>query len=295
MPSTPETDDAHRTAPARNAPANATCATTPARRDPADATRRTPGTFLLIQTRPEDDAAASEFEAVQRLGGFAADQLVPLRLGAELLEGPAPTHDWPALVAEHAGVVLSGSPYTTSDAPETKSAVQHRVEAELRLLLEAVTAADSPFLGCCYGVGTLGRFAGGTVDTTYGESAGPVEVALTDDGAADPVLAGLPPRFHAYVGHKEALTTPPPGAVTLVRGQACPVQMFRLGRHQYATQFHPELDQAGVLERLRIYRDHGYMAPGDAAATFARIEAIDADQPPRVLENFRRVYESRSD
>ena len=101
----------------------------------------------------------------------------------------------------------------------------------------------------------------------------------------------MPADFTAYVGHKEAVTQLPEGAVVLASGVTCPVQMFRLGEHQYATQFHPELDQAGLLERLRIYAHHGYFAPEESDATFARIAATTAPEPPRILENFRRAYE----
>ena len=246
--------------------------------------------FLLIQTRPEDDAARAEVEAVRRLGGFAEHELTPLRLDRELEADPGLKKDWAALVADHAGVILSGSPYTSSVPQETKDALQVAVELELGRMLEAVLAADAPFLGCCYGVGTLGAHAGGTVDGTHAEPAGPTDITLTADGAADPLLAGLPDTFTAYVGHKEGLTVPPPGAVVLATGRACPTQMFRLGQRQYATQFHPELDQAGLVERLRIYLHHGYVDPEDVEDTFARIESTPAPEPPRILENFRRVF-----
>lgn len=117
-----------------------------------------------------------------------------------------------------------------------------------------------------------------------------VVAGLTEAGAADPLLEGLPPRFTAYVGHKEGLTVPPPGAVVLATGEACPTQMFRLGRRQYATQFHPELDQDGLLERLAIYSHHGYFSEDEAEDMFAAIRSREAPTPPRILANFREVY-----
>ncbi|PNL17268.1 glutamine amidotransferase [Micrococcus sp. FDAARGOS_333] len=246
--------------------------------------------FLLIQTRPEDDASAAEATSVRRLGGYTDDTLTAFRLEEHVTVHPEQPVDWGALLAEHSGVILSGSPFTTSDPEESKSELQHRVETELARMLEVLRRDEIPFLGCCYGVGTLGRHAGGTVDTAYGEKPGPVTVTLTEAGAADPLLEGLPEQFFAYVGHKEGLTVPPEGAVVLATGERCPIQMFRLGRHQYATQFHPELDQDGLLERLRIYAHHGYMEPHEAEDVFARIRARQAPLPPRILENFRRIY-----
>ena len=66
--------------------------------------------------------------------------------------------------------------------------------------------------------------------------------------------------------------------------------MFRLGTRQYATQFHPELDQAGILERLEIYRDHGYFAPGEYEPTVAGLAAVDPEHPRRILANFRTLF-----
>ncbi len=246
--------------------------------------------FLLIQTRPEDDASVAEAAAVRRLGGYTEDTLTAFRLETHVTEHPDAPLDWEQLLAAHAGVILPGSPFTTSDPEDSKTELQHRVERELVRMLEALRRDEVPFLGCCYGVGTLGKHAGGTVDTTYGEKPGPITVTLTEEGAADPLLAGLPEEFLAYVGHKEGLTVPPEGAVILATGERCPTQMFRLGRHQYATQFHPELDQDGLLERLRIYAHHGYMEAHEAEDVFARIRAQEAPLPPTILENFRLIY-----
>ena len=61
------------------------------------------------------------------------------------------------LVPTIPGVIVGGSPFTSSDPAEHKSDTQHRVERELAGLLDRIVAEDFPFLGACYGVGTLGR------------------------------------------------------------------------------------------------------------------------------------------
>jgi GMP synthase (glutamine-hydrolysing) len=153
-----------------------------------------------------------------------------------------------------------------------------------------VVAADFPFLGACYGIGTLGTFGGGLVDRTYGEPIGAVSIRLTDAGAEDPLLSSLPPKFEAFLGHKEAVSRLPRGAVLLASSAACPVQAFRLGRNVYATQFHPELDVEALLERIEVYRHHGYFDPAQLAEVLLRARNGVVTEPPKLLARFVELY-----
>lgn len=238
--------------------------------------------FLLLATRAEDTAADEEYAAFCRFGGLEPGQLRRVRLEAE----PMPAID----LADYSGIILGGSPFTSSDDVSTKSATQLRVEAELEQLLDTVVAHDFPFLGACYGVGTLGRHGGGIVDRQFGEPIGEVRVVLTDEGAADPLLAGLPREFSAYVGHKEACSVLPAGAVRLAGSEHCPNQMFRLQENLYATQFHAELDTEGLLTRIWIYRDAGYFPPDQADAVMAEVRGRTVTSPQRILRNFVTRY-----
>lgn len=238
--------------------------------------------FVLLATRPEDRAADDEYTAILRFAGLPPDHLRRVRLEA----GPMPPLD----LDEVSGIIVGGSPFTTSDPPAEKSPVQVRVEAELAGLLREVIARDTPFLGACYGVGTLGVVAGGVVDGTYAEPVGAVPVSLTEAGRRDPVFGVLPDTFDAFVGHKEAIRVPPPGAVVLATSPDCPVQGFRLGQNQYATQFHPELDVPGIVTRMAVYQDAGYFEPDEMDALVAQIRRSVVDAPPRLLRAFVERY-----
>lgn len=238
--------------------------------------------FVLLATRPEDAAADGEYRAMLRFGGLAPSELIRIRLEA----GPLPPLD----LDEVSGIIVGGSPFTTSDPEESKPAVQRRVEAELATLVVDVVDRDMPFLGACYGVGTLGVQAGGVVDGTYAEPVGAVPVSLTDAGRADPLFADLPDTFDAFVGHKEAIRVPPPDAVVLATSPDCPVQAFRVGRNAYATQFHPELDVPGIQTRIRVYRDAGYFSPDDVERLLEEVRLAVVDHPPRVLRAFVERY-----
>jgi GMP synthase (glutamine-hydrolysing) len=238
--------------------------------------------FLLLATRAEDQAADDEYAAFLRFAGLPPEQLHRVRLEA----GPLPDLD----LDDYAGIFLGGSPFNSSDPPALKSPVQRRVEADLARLLDEVVARDFPFLGACYGIGTLGRHQGGVVDRTYTEPLSCVPIELTAAGADDPLLAGVPERFDAFVGHKEAIRELPPSAVLLATGEACPVQMFRVGENVYATQFHPELDPPGFCARARVYQHYGYFPPDELDELIARLSAGVVTEPGRLLENFVARY-----
>ncbi|GAB6984579.1 glutamine amidotransferase [Nocardioides pyridinolyticus] len=238
--------------------------------------------FLFLGTRAEDAAADSEYAAVLAGSGLEEHQLVRVRVEAGPL-GPVDLDRW-------SGIVLGGGPFNASDPEEVKSPVQRRAEAELHALARQVVERDFPFLGACYGIGVLGGLPGGVVDRQWSEPISAVAVTLTDEGVRDPLLGVLPREFDAFLGHKEAISRLPDGAVRLAGSATCPVQAFRIGQHVYATQFHPELDVEGICLRIETYRHHGYFDPSEAEHLQAMARASHVEHPTRILARFVELY-----
>jgi len=238
--------------------------------------------FLLLATRPEDEAADGEYAAFLRFAGLRESQLRRIRLEQVPL-GDLDLDDW-------SGILLGGGPFNSSDPVEAKSTVQLRVERDLHGLLDRVVAADFPFLGACYGIGTMGCHQGAVVDRQYAEPVGAVTITLTHDGRRDPLFGVLPARFDAFVGHKEAVSRLPEHAVLLAGSDGCPVQAFRVGRHVYATQFHPELDVPGICTRIEVYRHAGYFEPHRSEELKAQARSSHVVHPPKLLRRFVRRY-----
>jgi len=238
--------------------------------------------FLLLAVRADDAAADNEYESFLACAGLRERDLCRYRLEQRPLGG-IDLQDW-------SGILLGGGPFTASDPQGSKSPVQRRVEADLRGVLEKVISADFPFLGACYGIGTLGRHQGAVVDRRHAEPIGAVPVTLTGDGRQDPLLAGLPATFDAFVGHKEAISRLPHHAVLLASSPACPVQAFRIGSAVYATQFHPELDAAGLCTRIEVYKHAGYSDPAQAGELKARAHRSNVIHPPAILRRFAGRY-----
>lgn len=247
---------------------------------PASGTRP----FLLISTRADPVAAEDEVRGFLAASGLPASLLEVVALSTSPL--PADLE-----LEAYSGIMLGGGPFNSSDDPSGKSRTQLRVESELSTLLDELIDVDFPFLGACYGIGTLGTHQGGTVDRTHSEPVGISHIELTDAGNRDPITAGMPPVFDAFVGHKEAVSTLPDHAVLLATSGPCPVQMFRVGDNLYATQFHPELDGDGLATRIAIYRDAGYFPPAEAGPLTELAHSADVSWPARILQNFVRRYQ----
>ena len=238
--------------------------------------------FLLLAIRAEDAAADDEYAAMLRRTGLLAPQLERIRME----QRPLGRVD----LDRYSGIILGGGPFQASDPQDAKSAVQKRVEAELAALLDEVVRRDYPFLGCCYGIGTLGHHQGAIVDRTYGEPIGGISITVTADGRRDPLLGVAGATFGAYVGHKEAIRKLPAHAVVLASAPRCPVQAFRVGTRVYATQFHPELDLDGLAVRIETYRYAGYFAPHEADAVLAAARASGVTETPNLLARFVELF-----
>ena len=236
--------------------------------------------FLLLSTRPEHDMAQQEHESFVRLTGLCPDDLIQHRVEQTPL-GEVDLDEW-------AGIFLGGSPFNSTD-PD-KSDLQLRVENCLRSVVGQALEVDFPVFGACFGVGTIAGIAGGTVDRTYGEPAGCITIHKTAEGKKDPILDGMPDRFDALVGHKEACSKMPENSVLLVEGDACPVQMFRIGSNIYVTQFHPELERESFINRLNAYRHGGYYGPDEYDRVVATLDGRNLSMASTMLRNFARMY-----
>jgi len=237
--------------------------------------------FLILQLRPETEAADDEFQAFLDKTGLTPDDVHRIRLDQQDLPDGLELHSY-------AGVIVGGGPGCVSDPEETKDPVEKRIETQILGLMPESCARDVPFLGCCYGIGILGHHLspGSVSKEKYGEPVGAVDCALTEAGRADPLLEGVPDSFRAFVGHKEAVQDLPPGATWLAGSEPAPYQMLRFGQNVYATQFHPEADAAGFETRIRVYKHKGYFPPAEADTLIEDVRQQDVRYPQVILRNF---------
>ncbi|MBI9000489.1 glutamine amidotransferase [Corynebacterium sp. CCM 9185] len=236
--------------------------------------------FLLLSTRPEDDAAEAEYRSFVSMMELQPEYLIQKRVDREPLG--------PIVLDDYSGVIVGGGPYNATEPEKTDHQV--RVETCLNTVIQECIERDFPLFGACYGVGIIGSVAGGVIDRHFGEKPGCIVVDVTTEGLADPILDGMPPQFPSIVGHKEATRALPPGATLLVRGEDCPVQMYRIKRHIYVTQFHPELELETFRDRLEVYREAGYYEPEQFESIIDSCSGHDLSTDNRLLWNFAHIY-----
>ena len=221
--------------------------------------------FLLLGSRAEDAPPTRSTRRSCGSAGCAPTSCERVRMEAGAM---------PASTSTIVGHLRRRRPVQRARPAERKSPVQRRVEAEIRRSSTRSSPRDFPFLGACYGVGTLGVHQGAVIDRTYAEPISVVPVTLTEAGGIRPAARRTARRRSTRSsGTRRRCRVLPRLGVLLASSPTCPVQMFRVGTNVYATQFHPELDVDGIIMRIHAYADYGYFQPKEHDDVVAGVAA----------------------
>ena len=166
----------------------------------------------------------------------------------------------------------------------------HPFTAPLEDLVRELIERDRPVFGACWGHQFLVTATGGTVvaDPDQGEI-GTYAITLTADGSRDPLFAECPSPFWAQLGHKDSVGELGPGWSELAYSDRSRNQAIRLAdKPVYGTQFHSELNEERLRQRLLVYLDD-YVKDEDEYNRIIRSlrPSIDAD---RLLGRFLELY-----
>lgn len=247
-----------------------------------------PKPFLILQLRPENRIADSEYACIQKYAELPYSLLHRVRIERT---GIPPD----LKITNYGAIIVGGSPFDISTPAQQKSSAQKRIEEDFKRLFDQLIPADFPFLGCCSGNGLLGSYLGTAISRKYGEPVSCTSVRLTDNGKNDKLLKGFPDKFDVLLGHKEACDNTPPAATLLVSGARCPVQMFRVNQHIYATQFHPEGDAREFILRINAYKNHGYFNPKEAEELKREVSRKPTPYAQLILKRFAEYYSAHGD
>jgi GMP synthase (glutamine-hydrolysing) len=146
------------------------------------------------------------------------------------------------------------------------------LRTELRLIEEALRD-DMPVLGICLGAQLIAKALGASVGRNGEKEIGWFDVAVSDAGRADRLLARFAPTERLFQWHGDAFDLPH-GAVHLATSAACRNQAFRYGDNVYGFQFHLEVDERLIERWLRVESMRRDIEPlgGDAHAQRIRAQ-----------------------
>jgi GMP synthase (glutamine-hydrolysing) len=129
-----------------------------------------------------------------------------------------------------AGIILSGSPYSTYEKGAPISPPE-------------LFDLGVPVLGICYGLQLIGRQLGGGVDSAARREYGQAKLVVDD---ASDLFAGLPPEdrrgMPVWMSHGDHLTAMPPGFEAIGHTDNAPICAIRNSAKKiFGVQFHPEV------------------------------------------------------
>jgi GMP synthase (glutamine-hydrolysing) len=227
-------------------------------------------------TLPELRARRGDFEDWIAAGlGLGRDEvlLVDVARGDAL---PEPSAVSLAVVTGSAAMVTDRAPWSVA----------------LGEWLARAIALERPTLGICYGHQLIADALGGTVGKNpHGREIGTVEVELTPEGRADPLLSVLADRPRFQATHLESVLRAPAGARILARNALDPVQAFAIGERAWCVQFHPECDADAIRAYIDARRDAIAREGLDPDAL--RRAAHDTDDGPLLLRRFAELAGTR--
>jgi GMP synthase (glutamine-hydrolysing) len=152
----------------------------------------------------------------------------------ELVEWLIAADPQPPLHPASADAVL-----TFGGAMHADQEASHGWLASEKELLRELLAAEVPLLGVCLGAQLLAEAAGTRVRRAREPEIGWIDVEVGAEGAADPLIGALAPRFSAFEWHSYEIPLPE-GAVALARSENV-LQAFRIGERAWGIQFHAEV------------------------------------------------------
>jgi GMP synthase (glutamine-hydrolysing) len=200
--------------------------------------------ILLIHVREDGTIQDHEFELIVKYMQLQHHQVRRLDVLKEDLDT--------AILDEVDATIIGGSGQfllSRGDIPEAIDSIsQFAKEARQRL---------HPMLGICFGAQILSHVFGGEVIHDFAnKETGTFEVFSSEQSKLCPIFSELPSRYYAQLGHQDAISRIPPGAILLGKSKRAPVQAWTFPNEPiYAVLFHPEFDAEASKYRLLYFAD----------------------------------------
>jgi GMP synthase (glutamine-hydrolysing) len=232
--------------------------------------------LALLQIRNHESSQRQERQCYIERCGVSPDQLNCLNLVKNPRVAISDVQDAHAIFIGGAG-----------DFSVTQT---HPFTQPLADLADELIQQDRPIFAACWGHQFLAAHFGGEVirDLDSAEI-GTFNITLTPSGAADPLLADLPSEFPVQLGHQDRVSRLGEDWQELAFSDKCKNQIIRLrNKPVYGTQFHSEMDEARLRDRVGIYVENYLPQPDDFQAMCNTLRpSPEADQ---LIGRFLELY-----
>lgn len=196
-----------------------------------------------------------------------------------------PKLKWQDLESAHAVLIGGAGGYSVIG--------EHPFSPYLRDVLFRLIEEHRPVFGSCWGHQFMAQAAGGEVIVDKERSEiGTFEISLSDEGSSDPLFEGFPGSFFVQLGHNDRVSRLADGWVELASSERCPNQIIRLaGKPVYGTQFHSEMNEDRLRERLQVYLQEYIPDPEEFEKLMARLRP--SPEADNILDRFLTLYAER--
>jgi len=233
--------------------------------------------ILVIQFRT-DQAGPHEVKCIHDATGIPYSEFTVLNAYSPYLR----LKDLIKLGRRSRLIILGGSGESGYEEKDPKRRIQfEEMRGRMMKIIKSWLRWRKPMIGLCFGHQLLADAIGGEVEVLPEMAeTGQAKIMIDYEGIKDPVFTGFPRVFKAIVGHKASVTSLPRRARVLASSEKCPIQAFRY-RNCYGFQFHPELDQKSLDERLELYPE--YKDNSISGASKAKL------MTPKILRNLLAI------
>lgn len=176
---------------------------------------------------------------------------------------------WPDDASAYDGIVITGSPASVND---DKPWI-----ARLKQLIRERHARRGAMLGICFGHQAIASALGGRVaNSPQGLRVGTVTTRLD---RREPWMQPPQDEITLYAAHDEQVVALPTGAERLGGDAGCENGCYRVGRHVFALQYHPEFSHAFMTDLLDAFGEKlapEALALGRAQVATGLVGGVDA-------------------
>ena len=151
--------------------------------------------------------------------------------------------EFPAAIDAHDGYLISGSRHAAyDDLPWIQ---------RLATFIRELDARQKPLVGICFGHQLIAQALGGRVQKA--EQGWGIGVHHAGVGARAPWIDGHTTDYALVSSHQDQVVALPPRAELLAGSSFCPIAMYRIDKHVFALQGHPEFSReySGALMNVR--------------------------------------------